>query len=277
MADSGYNISNVPSVESLEQLPRWAVVAFAGRCASRVEPLLRQAWSDEHDKQIDVLVGSNALVRAVAADPKNKRINIQSSINQARIAYSTLSDTKLNSKSKRANDIEFGGHNAASSAVLAALTLETSRAIYEYAGNSADDSAYAIRSMNHSDISCIHRDYELLLAASKRERWNDETSVPQDFFGPLWPNGEPKWWPSDETHNDQPIVLKLELVVPDNMGDKQAQEYDTRVAAFLSEMSALHAAMGGNGLRILDHDSCSPEFAVQEDPERYPVVVGGAS
>ena len=36
----------VPSEEEIGQLPRWAQVAFAARCARRVQPLFKAAWPD---------------------------------------------------------------------------------------------------------------------------------------------------------------------------------------------------------------------------------------
>ena len=32
--------------EDFEKLPRWAVVAFAARCARRVQPLFKAGWPD---------------------------------------------------------------------------------------------------------------------------------------------------------------------------------------------------------------------------------------
>lgn len=38
----------------------------------------------------------------------------------------------------------------------------------------------------------MRRDYELLRAFAEREQWTDETPVPPEVFGPLWPDGEPE-------------------------------------------------------------------------------------
>jgi hypothetical protein len=34
----------IPSEEEIKQLPRWAIVAYAARCARRVEPLFVFFW-----------------------------------------------------------------------------------------------------------------------------------------------------------------------------------------------------------------------------------------
>lgn len=45
-------------------------------------------------------------------------------------------------------------------------------------------------------IKAMRADTELLLAAAEREKWTDDTPVPPEFFGHLWPFGAPKGWPN---------------------------------------------------------------------------------
>jgi len=48
----------------------------------------------------------------------------------------------------------------------------------------------------------ICRDYQLLAETARVEAWTDETPVPPDFFGPMWPDGVPGYWyeiPDDAT------------------------------------------------------------------------------
>ena len=42
----------VPTKEELAKLPRWAIVAFAGRCARRLQPLFTAAWAEAPAKHV---------------------------------------------------------------------------------------------------------------------------------------------------------------------------------------------------------------------------------
>ena len=39
----------IPTLEELAELPKLAVVAFAARCARRVQPFFRQDWPSKYD------------------------------------------------------------------------------------------------------------------------------------------------------------------------------------------------------------------------------------
>jgi hypothetical protein len=43
-------------------------------------------------------------------------------------------------------------------------------------------------------LLCIRRDFDRLVYLAKKHNWTDETSVPPDVFGPLWPKTlTPQW------------------------------------------------------------------------------------
>jgi hypothetical protein len=42
----------------------------------------------------------------------------------------------------------------------------------------------------------MHRDLELLLETARAKGWTDATPVPPESFGPLWPDGPLKGWPT---------------------------------------------------------------------------------
>ena len=129
--------------------------------------------------------------------------------------------------------------------------------------------------------AAVRRDFDLLLAASEEFDWTDGTPVPPEFFGPLWPEGEPEGWPRPEPtddHHSEPPVLKLEIAVPEGMDSAATQAFDAKVAELLAAMSAFDAAMGGHGLKILDECSNEPLRLDDESPihEDNLVGVGGA-
>jgi hypothetical protein len=43
-------------------------------------------------------------------------------------------------------------------------------------------------------LRCVRRDFEKLVSLAKKHGWTDDTPVPPDVFGPLWPeNLTPPW------------------------------------------------------------------------------------
>ena len=46
----------IPTEKEIKQLPRWAQVAFAARCARRVQPLFSMFWPDAPQEHIDAVI-----------------------------------------------------------------------------------------------------------------------------------------------------------------------------------------------------------------------------
>jgi hypothetical protein len=71
---------------------------------------------------------------------------------------------------------------AAAALILAAATVET-----------------PIR----KQLLCIRRDFDRLVHLAKKHNWTDETPVPPDVFGPMWPkNLTPDWAKDVEPFNN---------------------------------------------------------------------------
>lgn len=91
----------------------------------------------------------------------------------------------------------------------------------------------------------MRHDFELIRAAAAAEKWTDETPVPPEFFGALWPFGVPNGWPKDEKETRQEMLI--ELVVPEDISD---EDLDALVLRHVLAADELHAAAGGSGLRV---------------------------
>jgi hypothetical protein len=51
-------------------------------------------------------------------------------------------------------------------------------------------------------VAVIRRDFEVLKRLARKEKWTDDTPVPPEVFGPMWPEGRvPKW--ARETNRPQ--------------------------------------------------------------------------
>jgi hypothetical protein len=45
-----------------------------------------------------------------------------------------------------------------------------------------------------SQLRCIRRDFARLKKLARNEKWTDDTPVPPEVFGPMWPEGVEPYW-----------------------------------------------------------------------------------
>lgn len=107
--------------------------------------------------------------------------------------------------------------------------------------------------INYAAITiAIRHDFELLFHASKAENWTDDTPVPPEFFGPMWPDGPPEGWPETAMPEPDPTQsLELRIAIPPTPNTPEAREaLKTRIINLLTTANAVHLASGGSGLEI---------------------------
>ena len=92
----------------------------------------------------------------------------------------------------------------------------------------------------------IRRDFDHLAQLAEVRRWTDDTPVPPDVFGPLWPEGAPKGWPRN---TDAPA--RSELVIEAFAGDdaKEKKIEDDLVNLF-NALNRYHIARSGQRLTL---------------------------
>ncbi|MEO0513599.1 MAG: hypothetical protein AAF108_12035 [Planctomycetota bacterium] len=160
--------------------------------------------------------------------------------------------------------------NAAAHAVRAAeAAVYAANAAARAANAAAAAAAYVTAAYAVPTRRFVRADFDLLLETSRREKWTDETPVPPEFFGPMWPDGTPDGWP-EPADDTEPSYLKVEVALPKGLDDAASDEANRRVAAFFAELSAMHVAMGGTGLRLVDRQSSEamvPSYAPLPDNE----------
>jgi hypothetical protein len=168
---------DLPIREGLQGLPRWARVAFAARCARRVEPLFRQAWPDAPVELVE------AVQRAVECAETSASV---ASIRYVAPERALAADEAAHRASFAPKPVASGGaydcaHAAANAAGTVAYPAEAAMGAY-YA---ALDAAQALESILGEDSRSILDDLEALVRAAREGKWTDETAVPPDFFAPL--------------------------------------------------------------------------------------------
>ena len=244
MPDKGKNVK-IPTEEEISKLPRWAIVAFAARCARRVEPIFRLAWPDAPKKHIHAVADA---------------------IEVAEISAS-IASTAVSASARTAAAVE-----AAYAAARAATAVKAAYAAVEAAYVAARAAAVAITASAVEAANAaigagtvatreIRADYEKLLKASKAEKWTDATAVSPGFFGPLWPSGEPDWKKiisgykkiktkrKGDSSKQSEEGLSIQCIIPDNISAEDATE---ELVGLFHALSQYRIACGGNGLIIED-------------------------
>lgn len=173
--------NTLPSEEEIANLPRWARVAFAARCARRVFPLLRHFWQESPNQY------ASAVVHAIESAEESA---ILGSVDASSIE-SIATDAVVAAGAARTIP------RAAAVARAAKTAADSDPIAYQYAdaGRVWDAALAAVEAADSSVVNFLRRDFDHLLNLSKWQHWTDDTPVPPEVFGPLWPEGPPKGWP----------------------------------------------------------------------------------
>src|SRR5260370_9736553 len=162
----------VPSKAELSSLPRWAIVAFAARCAERVEPLFKRAWPQAPNSHVlavrrAVQYAKEAAARAFADIDEAKQI--------ALAADMASHEADWGDEAVAESNAYFSAHSAANAVGAIAYIDEASGLAY-YA---AYDASLALSSISKETDSVIYKDFELLKKLTQDQNWTSDTRIPQ--------------------------------------------------------------------------------------------------
>ena len=165
--------SFVPTKEQISELPRRAIVAFAARCAARVEPLFQNSSLTTNYKMalseaIDV---ARLFAAALTSDDDARAADVA-----ARAAYT---DNPATPAADAAARVAFAAVRSAYDDARAA----------DAAAIAASDAIGAA----HGNAPEVIGDFLLLRYKADAERWTDATPVPANVFGKMWPIVAPAW------------------------------------------------------------------------------------
>jgi hypothetical protein len=180
-----------PAESTLATLPRWAKVALAGRCASRVAPLPPRLYPLAAEF-------TNALIEASAAAVIPNSVSLEHPF-RLRLFISTI---RALLKEHLPKDVSPAAAIAVRHAAWA-VQRAVNAAIYalqgdtSYAKEATQAVVDAISAALHSAVGFsiplflfsegMRSDLDLLTRAVTAENWTDDTIVPRTFFGPLYP------------------------------------------------------------------------------------------
>ena len=154
----------------------------------------------------------------------------------------------------------------AANAATDAPNASTNAVSAAYTANAAADVADA--KLRKPTTHAMRHDFELLVEATERFNWTDKTPVPSEFFGPLWPEGEPDGWPEE---GKEPRLgsteFELEVTGPPGVPAEEVVEQTWQLAVLLDRLSRVS---GGYGIHIGD-DVNDTKFAMAYVPVPQPV------
>ena len=174
----------IPSEDDIRQLPRWARLAFAARCARRVLPLFQHSWPDAPAEYVQVLERAVAVAETSATTAWGDLFGIDYSTPVFAVCEASI-DAVPQSRLLCVANVGL--------AARAALAAADEVRFAAFAAKAATDSAWGAGLKQSEMTPAIARDFQTLLA--RAELWTDYTPVPAEVFGPLWPNGVPEGWP----------------------------------------------------------------------------------
>jgi hypothetical protein len=247
----------VPMTEDLLRLPNRAKVAFAARCARRVQPLYQghkdhkaaieraiswaenfaQSRSQQLEKTLDDAIADDDHARVAADDAADDAADAAAAVfaaHAAYAAYAAAAYANVAADASAAADAAGHAENAAGHAAYAAAFAATT---------SGQDAL----------LRAIASDFLLLLKAVKEGSLKADTLIPPSFFGPLWLDGVPPWSKegllADRRQGDdlQDDEIVLEIDIPDDATEEEVLE---GVRDLVDAADRLHRASGGRGLKV---------------------------
>jgi hypothetical protein len=194
----------IPKKEEIVKIPVFAMIAFAARCARRVQPLFVACWTDAPKKYIQAIEDAISLAEKTAKTGEHPDQEEKKSVSN--ILYEAIDaaerdyviDTYVALSAKCALD-------AATKVPLKAATgLPRTAANYiaDYASKAVDAAAQAAKKYLSTDdtykvfLKAVWSDFDKLKTKAKEKGWSNSSPIPKHFFGDLWPEGKPNGWPS---------------------------------------------------------------------------------
>jgi hypothetical protein len=219
--------TTLPTQVEVARLPRLARLAFAGRCARRMLPLFRAMSGATHAAVSTLAQGVAAVEDAAERMPPDPEL--------ARQMVSTATNIGRS----------VGDYRAARAAYAVAYAmLEVEKDATLHVVTTVIDPEKKLTDL----YSAVRRDFEHLVRLTEWQHWTDDTPVPPEVFGPLWPEGPPPGCPAE---SDVPHRQDLALELVSAARDLETMTEDRAVHLFYA-INAYYIARTGHRLTMED-------------------------
>ena len=235
-------MADIPSEKEIAKLPRWAIVAFAARCAGKVEPIVLHAILDQKDQAAISLAiqiaqeyaatggrtTSNAAEAAKAANEATEAafaaFNVDNATTDAVIRAAQAATNSLKAAATEATDAVVGYGTVVVSDAFAAFVADRTGGHMSASESMQSEAAKQIG----EDISL---DFEMLLRKAVSEKWTDDTPVPQTVF-------------EQDLIDSALSIQHLDLWIDPGTAPREV------IAEILCDLSMLYRKTGGSGIRF---------------------------
>ena len=183
----------IPTWEEIGALPRWARVALVARCVRRVLPAFTAVWTGSSETRAAVRLAVDAVERCAAkASASEETVFAIDTVDLLAVPLARDTERSIITAARAARRVLSapGDHTNTALGDVARVLVRTA----------------TIHAPLSAQLKCIRRDFARLKRLAREQNWTDETPVPPEVFGPLWPPGvEPDWAinPPPPTESDQ--------------------------------------------------------------------------
>lgn len=160
------------STEELDQLPRWAKVAFAARCARRIYPAF-QAW-DRKCYYAEFVQQAIAVAEESAANAKAEARRVAAIRDTAREAVTAATHSAAGGNAEAFNALA-----AAMAAIRCAESAIAASYRNQYATGFATQAA--VNAAGNASENVVD-EFAKILAVSIAQGWDDDSAVEPEFF-----------------------------------------------------------------------------------------------
>ena len=189
--------AHLPTKDEVYRLPRWPAVAFAARCAARVEPVFRSARASRFQDDCDAVTNAGVVAAAYASGVFTE--DAEASRQRARAAGQLAAEY-------------YGPESAVRKAASAAAYAARAAALARRDGRIpvpafVDDvveaalAAWVAGDQQLGVAAAIRADFNTVTAFASRARAKDPLARPS-LFPPYWADGEPTGWPDSQVLYD---------------------------------------------------------------------------
>lgn len=183
--DSAYqNLPILPTDGELASVPRWCRVALLARAARRVWPLFAETWHEAREFEIGTVRNDIEVAELAAANGKSP-------------PQTNDLDTVVAALTARSIPVAAAVARAAARAREAAIDAESPYALPIHLDQALIAASEAGKAFGINVDPFIRQDFDQIARLALWKSWIDETPVPPEVFGPLWPDGPPHGWPTD--------------------------------------------------------------------------------